>query len=808
MLTINIKKKCPKGDLRSSQRECGCSGDVTAYLRTISDKYREYKECKHHSKTFTIWNLNYDGYPLTYEDEGSSKLTKHRINELSTYYNRTYDSKKDHIEKPLLIRVKGNDGNYNWYENTGETSNTRWRKIVDDGFYEHENPTEKLREKLNKLTCDLHKLHIVDISATQGYNCACGEINVTVSEENNSDVEGYTKYNYKYNGDKNFVRYRHVSLEDNDEDGKLLDLNDITGDLSVYYWNEDEGRKRPLLIEVDVGGMKAYYENKGEQNNRKWTSIGPENADVGNGLRFPPNELKDKLKELTCRLFGPVIIDVSKKGPYHNPYCKNEECKNGECPDKVKVDSHSRLQLDGYKAVRHTYGGGSFTITGFTGEPNIYERKLPIWEVTEVVAFFPEGYKPFLVYVSSDGGRTKKWYSRTYNDPNKWEDISSQLKKPPHEVTGLEDTLKIIKQLQEILQRSEESQSAKQPGSGSEGDDEEEEKEEEMSSQPQQPPPVATPPDTPTALPLISPSGGSHAGSSYIGGGSVEVIGTEIEGVESVVPEIGPVIPGLIGEEVVPAADLSDQVPDAEFETRVLPEAPPMVQVDGDVVVDQPGDGVVYLEGTPVTYIGRLEGSELSGFTVDEGIPAADLSDQLPDIDSETIGLEYIPVAQMAATVGLQGQPAPVEHPNFTFDDHDFRHVYDGGLEGRVIQPDRKSSDPENIEYLEVPVAAFTPPEEPPPLHLFLPLYTFPPKQPARQQAQALPQQGSVSPHPPGQTPQEAKTLPGNSNPNTPEIIKTTISVTTGILGTSALACFAGWKLYNRFKGDPWVRQI
>ncbi|EKX73068.1 hypothetical protein BEWA_016290 [Theileria equi strain WA] len=48
----------------------------------------------------------------------------------------------------------------------------------------------------------------------------------------------------------------------------------------------------------------------------------------------------------------------------------------------------------------------------------------------------------------------------------------------------------------------------------------------------------------------------------------------------------------------------------------------------------------------------------------------------------------------------------------------------------------------------------------------------------------------------------------GTSDSNPPEIIKTTISVTTGFLGTSALACFAGWKLYNRYNGDPWVRQI
>ncbi|EKX73851.1 hypothetical protein BEWA_038890 [Theileria equi strain WA] len=37
---------------------------------------------------------------------------------------------------------------------------------------------------------------------------------------------------------------------------------------------------------------------------------------------------------------------------------------------------------------------------------------------------------------------------------------------------------------------------------------------------------------------------------------------------------------------------------------------------------------------------------------------------------------------------------------------------------------------------------------------------------------------------------------------------KVITGVSTGILGTSALACFVGWKLYNRYKGDPWVRQI
>ncbi|AFZ79959.1 hypothetical protein BEWA_028080 [Theileria equi strain WA] len=57
-------------------------------------------------------------------------------------------------------------------------------------------------------------------------------------------------------------------------------------------------------------------------------------------------------------------------------------------------------------------------------------------------------------------------------------------------------------------------------------------------------------------------------------------------------------------------------------------------------------------------------------------------------------------------------------------------------------------------------------------------------------------------------TPIGSPLSPPNSNSNTPTTPKIVVSVTTGILGTSALVCLAGFKLYNRYKGDPWVRQI
>ncbi|AFZ80284.1 hypothetical protein BEWA_031370 [Theileria equi strain WA] len=46
-----------------------------------------------------------------------------------------------------------------------------------------------------------------------------------------------------------------------------------------------------------------------------------------------------------------------------------------------------------------------------------------------------------------------------------------------------------------------------------------------------------------------------------------------------------------------------------------------------------------------------------------------------------------------------------------------------------------------------------------------------------------------------------------SEKPTNPDL-KIVVGVPTGILGTSALACFLGYKLYSRYKGDPWVRQI
>ncbi|EKX74212.1 hypothetical protein BEWA_042500 [Theileria equi strain WA] len=346
---VNIKYKCPpknnKGKVRSTPGKCGCHSNVDTIIRDIKSEYSEYKECKHRARTFTFQNLKYGDEELT--DEKSTKLTSIHsgIKEVYTYYSRTHEDKgKDDVKRPLLLRLKDGSDKYHWYENAdadvddtksaGEPkshTNTKWKTVPngENDFYPgHHIPTQALTDKLIKLTCKLHNLHYVNIYQERTYNCACNKTNV--EEKHGAEVPlGYTKYTHKYTTDGNFVRYRdaNLSYRSNVNEKKYepltLDLNQRTPNLTVYYWNKDPGRTKPLLMEVAFGTMKVPAVNDGKPDNDEWTMI----LDEGNlkleddeySLTLPPDKLEEKLKELTCKFFNP---------PEMNDYCTKKGYKS------------------------------------------------------------------------------------------------------------------------------------------------------------------------------------------------------------------------------------------------------------------------------------------------------------------------------------------------------------------------------------------------------------------------------------------------------------------------------------------------
>ncbi|EKX73996.1 hypothetical protein BEWA_040340 [Theileria equi strain WA] len=339
---IDIKHKCqPKNrkvKKRNEPKTCAKHG-FEASLRNVSDgpKVTDYRVCTHKGGKFNISPLKYDEQELTIVG-GSDFAKRHKtITEICTYYSDKHNGGEE-IEKPLALRLEDEHGKHHWYENSGSNGNNlTWKTIKDStGFPKFSNESNpKFERELNRLTCRLHDLHFVDIYKTDNYNCACGEANVTVSENDYGSVYGYTKYEHKYTVKPNSVRYNStfLKLKDNEGDEEMtLKSEDFSG-VSVYYWNADKDRRKiPLLIEVTVLGVKAFLGNDGTVNNNdntKWKMIRSEDI-YDNFPTVSQDKLEEKLKELTCRFFGPEDT---------NGYCKKEWCNKEEslqCPEDIK----------------------------------------------------------------------------------------------------------------------------------------------------------------------------------------------------------------------------------------------------------------------------------------------------------------------------------------------------------------------------------------------------------------------------------------------------------------------------------------
>ncbi|AFZ79798.1 hypothetical protein BEWA_026470 [Theileria equi strain WA] len=494
---MNIKYKCPEGEKGFARtKKCKKHHNFYASLTDVYDnKDPHYRVCRHYSGTFVIQNLHYDGQVLTISYGGSSLTKERRINDISVYYSETYeDSKKDYIEKPLLLRIKSRTEEH-WYFNADVKDkdtdeqyedegiiwkpNTKWKEIKDGSkFYDGRgNPkSEELKKELNRLTCKLHNLHAVDIfksDADTSYRCpVCRKENATVSSETIADFSGYKKYRHTYGSDINFVRYDKTLLklggENEGDDGEPIPLDaSLTPHLTVYYWNMDPQRTKPLLMEVVVGGVgyrgtQVSLGNDGTPDNSEWSMI----LDNGEPKVLSGKKLEEQLHKQKCKFFRPVVIDVSEEKSYPNPYCIKEGCKKGKCPDKVKVEKYSNAipGLTSYTARRHTYGkaGGKFTITGFTKGPK-KNVTFPIWDVTEVVVFFPECSQkspddsliniPLLVYVNSSDKSSRKWYKNKNNDGTQWdEDNSDKIKNRDPKTVGGTTLKPILDDIKEKLQ--------------------------------------------------------------------------------------------------------------------------------------------------------------------------------------------------------------------------------------------------------------------------------------------------------------------------------------------------------------------
>ncbi|EKX72716.1 hypothetical protein BEWA_012750 [Theileria equi strain WA] len=885
MPTINIKKKCPKGENGGHEAgESRCSNGFDASLRTVygTPKDQKYRVCRHKSSGIpSITNLKYDKDELTYEG-GPYLVKKHNlITEVCTYYSAKYDPSNDIINVPLILGVKENTGgDYTWYENTG--NNITWRKINHQGKFPeiYNQSTKDFTEKLIKLTCKLHNFHSVNVyesNVGKEYCCpVCGGCKVMVSDGETS-VLGYTKYRHKYSIDTKLVRYNNTLLkyrDPKDEDDHETDPNEYQPiqllaeqipNLTVYYWNEDKKHTKPLVMEVDVfGNAPVSLGNDGKPDNSQWTMIAD---DDGLPKILPPGESvsPDTLHKQRCKLFRPVIIDVTSKGQYKNPHSEEEECKMKECSKEVKVTNYSKVipELKNYTALKHTYGdreNNKFTITSFKNGPSEDDSPtgfFPIWNVTEVVVLLPKCdgdiNTPLVVHVKSEGGGARTWSKNSCKRASEWKEETELENNLSNQVTDI---------LKTILE-SDKQQKSRAVARAEEGTEETREpwlprNSEEEKSSGEEPPKLlylkGDDPEGPVST-LQPPHRGPPGSHSLVtdlqrgGHGPAEV--QELKSIPPVGEKSNRSSESEIKEDSVEKPDkerntdrpVAYQVPDTESETKILLQGNGLL---GSVYyVAESGLPELIGEAGPPSYIVLSTGGPSDSTPITGPKPPATerkSSDKAaPSAPPSPSALHSILTTQTAAHPGTtkaqtdgndqysadsqQQKPTVVlSEQNSNTNQHEGASgasagglsftsgslpysSSDGYLKGTkgILVP--RSLDGQAGDTFPGERGEAGPPggvdakeagdgEIPPDVK-----FSLPKAQDLTHKAEA---HNNVS-HPtsgPLDPPQE----PHNTGSDSPTNI--IVSVTTGILTTFASACFGGWKLYNRSKGDPWVRQI
>ncbi|AFZ79605.1 hypothetical protein BEWA_024540 [Theileria equi strain WA] len=250
-----------------------------------------------------------------------------------------------------------------------------------------------------------------------------------------------------------FYKFTHAPTESfkleevqDDEGISITETKSISGkvgSVSAYYWKH-ETSKNPLLIEIqDSGGQNTYYRNN---KNGQWSDYKLKSQTTG-------EPTKDELELLNCTINDVVQIDATRISYYNERYCHH-----GDLQQKIKVsditDSSGKLGM--YKAFTHQHSvGGKLIISSIKKgrediTPSDLKSILPLRDVNKVIVYFcrhdiRKTSEPLLVYVDSDSIKdpNHKWFKRP-DSGTTWEPAGGLNGMNEHKYTKIIDILDTI----------------------------------------------------------------------------------------------------------------------------------------------------------------------------------------------------------------------------------------------------------------------------------------------------------------------------------------------------------------------------
>ncbi|AFZ79216.1 hypothetical protein BEWA_020630 [Theileria equi strain WA] len=440
---VDIRNKC--------RNRCTCpwknSGLITTKTGSLKDA-TDYGYCTHEKVAGQgINGLTYNRTHLQIEDEktGSPKIFKEEHSRLDfvTVYYHIYDRNAHVIKAPLFLRVKDHAGaEYKWYENVSTNEdNKTWRKINKTSGFPTDDPGKggsEFRENLDRVTCSLHNIHRVEISRngqSDPYGCPiCKKAKVIVKP--GVSVNGiYTRFEhipmddgkYYLSHGNNLVKYKESSKHNS----KFLSVK--KGDtLSVYYWEGDEKRTNPLIIELkraDGGGSNWYASDlQYKDKNYKWIKL--KQDETANFSRYG-EELKAKLDYLSCTVNSAVRIKLGRDSGCHDSRDSNHKSTISTRHNGI-FNRSPFISAYEYTPSKES-GGKSFSVAEvlLQGERQKSESgNLFLKDVTKLSSYasFCDPTNPFIIRVEYSD--CNEWYQRNSDDKNTWEkkhDLSDQI---------------------------------------------------------------------------------------------------------------------------------------------------------------------------------------------------------------------------------------------------------------------------------------------------------------------------------------------------------------------------------------------
>ncbi|AFZ79886.1 hypothetical protein BEWA_027350 [Theileria equi strain WA] len=870
-ILVDISRKCGP--------YCSCivsyGTDLTAKHEESITGIEDYGSCTHIVGRENITKVAWKGTQLIVNwpngDYDFHDRYPDGVKFVTVYYYTAYDNGESKIENPIFLVFRDINGDGFVYEKNDEVNseeiNTRWNEI-DDGyekFFNGDKSTGELKNELNALTCKAYTLHDLDIhrsSERDTYGCVCGSSDLLFTVKDVTDdtsLSGYKKYQHTYQHEclledeygfiddqeglplyykRYTLEYKESSFE---EKYKSLRLNgDDDQGVTVYYWDQDKERAKPLAMELsvrDFGMMRLNLGNDGNTNkndNSKWTMMMRNNISTDWGsFKLPQNELKEKLQIIKCELFRPLTIDVSHKAWYYNQYCSNWNCTSQKCPSAVYLLPYTdHATLSGFTAMQHQYGNGPFTVTSFVDdgrEQVIHGLTLPILNVSNIVVYFSlcKLKDPLLLHITSKDSNDGKWFAKKRGTSDEWNEIFLTGRRPHdrNAITYIEAKLKglakergieecvgqweiITNELWKKWHEKELYRPSKHLGPSPPDDN----SSDSLFGIPPKSEEPQFPPIPAEAVSYRSSDDGHADETRGDNDGVVLTTNREAGGIKAVLEEVKngkqeeSVILQESSQEKNPdelCADLSDQVPDTESETKILLQGTPVAQmaedaIDGERLKHLIADpSRVYLDGfslsAPGPFSFPVPSTTISGYTYEyssaspkpllsfRGISLSELGGDTPVTNPSITFVAGPPNSASKEAKKDSGEPettpAAPKAPDAKQAEEPAQPTAEGKSEDlpkAAISSETTTSQPTQLTAEESTSGALT-----------------------ESQAQQALASGHGEHNLAHENPQEAK----DSNLNI------VVGVPTGILGTSALACFAGWKLYNRYKGGPWVRR-